>query len=101
MNPYFNPKALAILLGYYFFVNVLIYWMMGADKKRAMQGKWRIPEKRFFLLAALGGGIGGLCGMFRKRHKTRHLSFLLVYSLTAILHGALLFLWIGKFALVF
>ena len=48
---------------------------MGRDKKRAAERKWRIPEKKLFLTAAIGGSIGVFLGMLVFRHKTKHVSF--------------------------
>lgn len=100
MEIYFNLKVLAAIFGYYLLLNLIMFALMAIDKKRAIKNRWRIPEKHFFLLAALGGGIGGLCGMVSQRHKTRHLDFILVFTITAILHLILAFLLIGKFAFV-
>ena len=36
---------------------------MGIDKRRARLEKWRISEKVLFLLALLGGAVGGTAGM--------------------------------------
>lgn len=49
--------------------------LMGADKRKAVQHKWRIPEKSLFLIALTGGSVGVLLGMWVFRHKTKHLSF--------------------------
>jgi uncharacterized membrane protein YsdA (DUF1294 family) len=46
--------------------------LMGADKRLAKTGGRRVPEKRLFLFALLGGAAGGLLGMYAFRHKTRH-----------------------------
>ena len=59
---------LAILNGYGFL-------LMGYDKRKAKRGKRRVPEKRFFLTAAIGGALGIWYGMKTWRHKTLHRSF--------------------------
>jgi len=50
---------------------------MLVDKFKAKKNLWRIPEKTLFLVAALGGSIGSLLGMYLVRHKTQHLTFTL------------------------
>ena len=64
---------------------------MSEDKRRARLGKERIPEKTLFLLAAIGGSLGVWAAMYRKRHKTRHLSFKvgipLLLFLNAVMFG--------------
>ena len=98
MEMYFNPTALGIILGYYVLINIILYVTMVIDKKRAQKDHWRIPEKNMFILAVLGGGLGGLFAMVFKRHKNRHMDFILVFTMTAILHMVAAFLLIGKFA---
>ena len=44
---------------------------MWFDKHEAKIGDWRVPERTLFLLVLLGGGIGGIAGMYVFRHKTR------------------------------
>lgn len=43
MEMYFNPTAFAIILGYYFLINVALYLTMSVDKKRAQKDGWRVP----------------------------------------------------------
>jgi uncharacterized membrane protein YsdA (DUF1294 family) len=50
---------------------------MLADKLKAKRGAWRIPEATLMGIAAVGGSIGALIGMYCFRHKTRHLKFAL------------------------
>ena len=64
-------------------MSVITFCVMGSDKRRAKQGARRVPEARLFLLALLGGGVGGLLGMYVFRHKTRHLQFALGFPLIA------------------
>ncbi len=64
-----------ILLGYLIVINALGFALMLADKQKAKQNDWRIPEARLMWAAALGGSIGCLLSMYLFRHKTRHLKF--------------------------
>lgn len=100
MELYFNGTILGIILGYYLLINVILYIVMAIDKKRAIKDGWRIPEKNMYLLAVLGGGVGGLIAMVFKHHKNKHLDFILIYTVTSILHMVVALLLIGKFAFV-
>ena len=76
--------ALKDWLGVYLLiVNVAAFAVYGADKRRARQGRWRVPEKTLFLLAIVGGSVGALLGMWCFHHKTRHWYFR--YGIPAIL----------------
>ena len=90
MELYFNGRNLLIIVGYYLIINLILYFTMVIDKKRAIKDGWRIPEKNLFLLAA----------MVFKRHKNKHIDFILTFTVTAILHMVVAFLLIGKFAFV-
>ncbi|OIJ12586.1 hypothetical protein BKP37_13060 [Anaerobacillus alkalilacustris] len=48
---------------------------MFVDKQKAIKGQWRISERKFFLLAIIGGSVGIMLGMRTFRHKTKHNSF--------------------------
>ena len=78
-------------------MSLVSFLVMGSDKRRAKQGARRVPEARLFLLALLGGGVGGLLGMYVFRHKTRHLQFALGFPLIAAVQvlGALYLFQIG------
>ena len=64
-------------LCYLLIINFIGFFAFWIDKRKAQKGKWRIPEKRLFLFAFLGGGIGCSIGMKVFRHKTKHLSFVI------------------------
>ena len=64
-----------ILICYLILINIIAFFLMGMDKRKARTGAWRIPEKTLFLSAILGGSIGAIAGMQLFRHKTRHQSF--------------------------
>ena len=84
-------KTLHLLLIIYAVMSVIRFALMGIDKNRAINHKWRIKEATLFLIAFLGGGIGSTLGMFFFRHKTKHWYFRLFFPLFAAAQTALLF----------
>jgi uncharacterized membrane protein YsdA (DUF1294 family) len=70
----------AVIVG----VNLYGLWIMGYDKSQAKHKNRRVPEKKLFTIAFLGGGLGTYWGMMRYRHKTKHLSFRLLFPLAAL-----------------
>ena len=82
-----------LLLIYLAVMNILGFALMGADKSRARNGKWRIRERTLFLFSLLGGSIGTLTGMYVFRHKTKHWYFVIGMPLILIAQLALV-LWI-------
>ena len=56
-------------------VNLLAFALMGLDKWKARNDRWRIPEKTLFLFPVLGGTVGGIAGMRCFHHKTKHWYF--------------------------
>ena len=83
-----TPHILRII---YAVMSVIGFALMGIDKSRAINHKWRIKEATLFLIAFLGGGIGSTLGMFFFRHKTKHWYFRLFFPLFAAAQTALLF----------
>ena len=99
---------------YLLLINLVSLVLFAADKKRAKANgpgrgrtrkgktpqrargnvqKPRIPEKTLFVVAAVGGSIGAILGMWIFHHKTRHWYF--VYGMPAILVGQLLIAWVA------
>ena len=68
----FTPKNILI---YLLVINLMAFCAMWWDKRRAQKGEWRISEAGLFTLVLLGGGIGGIAGMYLFRHKTKKLRF--------------------------
>ena len=66
-------------------MSLALFCLMGADKRLAKAGARRVPEKRLFTFAVLGGGVGGLLGMYCFRHKTKHWYFVLGFWALALL----------------
>lgn len=52
-------------------INIITFAVFGIDKKKAIDGKFRIKELTLFVLSLLGGSLGGLIAMHTFHHKTR------------------------------
>ncbi len=109
-----KPELFHYFLIYLLLINLVSVVLFAVDKKRAKgnrpargrtrkekktQGcrgdgqKSRVPEKTLFVVAAVGGSIGAILGMWLFHHKTRHWYF--VYGMPAILIGQLLIAWVA------
>ena len=64
-----------IVFCYLLIINASGLLLMHIDKEKAIQNKWRIPEKVLLGTAVLGGSLGCMAGMRLFRHKTKHLTF--------------------------
>ncbi len=71
------------IAAYVLTINVIGFFGMYLDKRKARKKLWRIPEATLFLIAIIGGSIGSIIGMHLFRHKTRHWYF--VYGMPVIL----------------
>ncbi len=81
-----------IVLVYLLTINTAAFLTMFLDKRFAVHGQWRIPERTLLLLAALGGSLGGCLAMRLFRHKTRHRRFSVGFPLLVLIHAAALVL---------
>ena len=82
MEEIFTIKNIII---YLLIVNIVTFLSMGIDKYKAKKGKWRIQEKTLLTLVVLGGGIGGIAGMYVFRHKTQKPRFFIGFPLIMIM----------------
>ncbi len=62
-------------------LNIFGFVLVSLDKYKAKNRLWRIPERSFFILSILGGGIGIYIGLFMFNHKTRHWYFMVIIPL--------------------
>ena len=84
-------KGLKMLLIYYMLIiNILAFILFGVDKKKAEKEKFRIPESRLILVAALGGAYGAILGMLIFRHKIRKNKFRITVPVLVVLYTALM-----------
>lgn len=80
---------------YVFFTNLLLFILMGLDKRKAKLNHWRISEKTLFSLALMGGSIGGILGIYTFRHKTKHLKFTLGFPIIFLFQLISIFLFLN------
>ena len=57
---------ITIIAIYLIVINLDAFLLMRSDKRRAQQGRRRIPEATLFLVAVLGGSPGVMLAMRRK-----------------------------------
>ena len=85
-----------IIISYFIIISLVTFFLFAEDKRRAKKKKWRIPEKVLFVLAAIGGSVGAIAGMWIFRHKTKHWYFKfgmpIIILLQAVLVGLLIWL---------
>ena len=70
---------------YLIIINIITFTAMWLDKRKAKKNKRRIPEKTLFILVMIGGGIGGIAGMYTFRHKTKKTRFVIGFPLILII----------------
>ncbi len=75
---------------YLLIINVAGLLFMLADKRKAIRHAWRIPEATLMGIAAIGGSLGCLLGIYLFRHKTRHKKFTIGVPALLVLHLVLL-----------
>ena len=86
-----------LLLTYLIIINAISFLLMLIDKKKAIAGRWRIPERVLLCVSLLGGSYGGFLGMKLCRHKTRHLRFSLGLPCMAAVHTVLFVLYFTEY----
>ena len=80
---------------YLLLVNAAGFLLMLIDKWKARHNRWRIPEATLMWVAALGGSVGSLLGMYTVRHKTKHPKFTvgIPLILVAQIFAAIYLIW--------
>ena len=72
----FTDMLFKVLLVYLLIINAVGFILMLVDKVKAKKNLWRVPEATLFLVAAVGGSVGSILGMYTFRHKTKHIKFI-------------------------
>ena len=80
LNGMWLPGAIYLVMS---LLALFLYWR---DKRQARTNGWRTPEKILHGVELLGGWPGAWVAQQVLRHKTRKLSFQLVFWLIVVLH---------------
>lgn len=78
------------LAGVLALTNLYAFILMGVDKRKAVRGVRRIPEKALLTACGLFAAPGGLIGMHVFHHKTRKIKFSVGVPLMLIAQAAIL-----------
>lgn len=80
---------------YLLLINAVGFALMLIDKWKAKHNRWRIKEATLMTVAALGGSVGSLLGMYTVRHKTKHIKFTvgIPLILVAQIFAAIYLIW--------
>ena len=82
----FAPKALLLFLVYQFVViNPVTYLAYFVDKRAAVRGEWRIPERNLHALEMLGGWSGALLAQKTLHHKNKKKSYQAEFAFVLIM----------------
>ena len=79
---------LYIIIGALLLLNLFSFLMMGVDKRKAVRGAWRIPERTLLLACVPFSALGGLIGMHVFHHKTRKPKFFIGVPALLIVQAA-------------
>ncbi len=74
---------------YLIIISLISFIIVGIDKRKAINGMYRIPESTIFLFAFLGGSVGVFIGMKKFHHKTKKLKFKIGIPLIIIIQLAI------------
>ena len=96
-----RKTILLIYVVYLAIMSIIAFFAYLIDKRKAVKGKWRVPEKVLLSLSFFGGAYGGYFAMRTFRHKTtaEHWYFTAVNILGLLIHTALIIciLFVFKF----
>ena len=87
----FSESSKALLV-WYLVIGVVTFFVYAKDKRAAINGNWRVPEKTLHIFSVAGGWLGALIAQGKLRHKTQKQPFRAIYWLTVVINVAA-FLW--------
>ena len=80
------------LLVWYLVIGIVTFFVYAKDKRAAINGNWRVPEKTLHAFSVAGGWLGALIAQDKLRHKTQKQPFRAIYWVTVAMNVAA-FVW--------
>ncbi len=90
------PAFLLVVLCVYALISGVTFIAYALDKRAAVRGARRTPERSLHLMELAGGWPGALLAQRTLRHKTRKTSYQVVFWAIVVLHVGL---WIAALSL--
>jgi uncharacterized membrane protein YsdA (DUF1294 family)/cold shock CspA family protein len=88
---YFSKIIPILIVGIYAFMSLLTFLLYSHDKKAAGRNSWRTKEDTLHIFALLGGWPGALLAQAFIRHKSKKLSFKVVFFITVLINSGVLY----------
>jgi uncharacterized membrane protein YsdA (DUF1294 family)/cold shock CspA family protein len=88
-----RAKLSPVVATIYLLASAMTFYAYSVDKSAARGRRWRTQESTLQVMSLLGGWPGALAGQQMLRHKTRKVSFQVVFWLTVIVNLAT-FVWL-------
>lgn len=79
----FTPLLLPLA---FLVISVFTYYVYAKDKSAAESAEWRVPENTLHMYSLFFGWPGAIVAQQRLRHKTRKVSFRIVFWLTVMVN---------------
>ena len=76
--------------------NIIVMFVYGFDKSRAIRGGRRVREATLILCAFVLGGLGAMFGMILFNHKTSKVKFRILVPLATVAGVAVIY-WLKKY----
>ncbi len=88
----FSPKTIMLFVVFQLiFINISTFFAYMVDKRAAIRGAWRVPERDLHTLEFLGGWIGAFFAQRIFRHKISKKSYQLTYKLMIVMELAAIY----------
>lgn len=77
----FTPAVVGVV---FVGMSLVAYYYYRRDKAAAVRGEWRVPESRLHFVSLCCGWPGALIAQYRFRHKTKKVSFRVLFWMTVV-----------------